>query len=151
MFENQSYGENYLKKSWEKCATAADKQVVALKAKLAVANAAHVRLDDIFVRYDADAVENRTELKGTKVRFGMVGQETRLTSVTLNEVREQSVKLAKFVEEASRQPTTVSSRAQYFEGDVNSLKFQMGKCIKARNDAMSSATEQRRHSSMLET
>lgn len=123
--------------------------MVALQAELTRAKA-HTRLVKIFARSKADATKARADLKGTKIIYEKVEYEAKPAGATTDEAREQSMKLTKAAKEASRQLTDVSSQAQLLEGEVNFFKSQMGECIEACDEAMSSATEQSRRAKMFE-
>lgn len=103
----------------KECAIAADRHVASLETELANIKAAHTRLVDDSARVEEDANKARTELRDFQVRVSEVAKETKVANGSLEEVRQQSVKSAKAVREASRQLTELSGRAQTLEMEVN--------------------------------
>lgn len=101
-----------LKARGMKRATAAVKQVVALKAGRKEARTAHASLVGFVARSEADVKEKGAVLQDTKIRMGKVDREVQRGSAKLGEAHEQFAGLAEAAMESLCQLTEVLRQAQ---------------------------------------
>lgn len=136
-------------KDRKKRATAADKRVATLKIELANANALHPRLVEVFTHFEVDTDKTRTNLQNSQERLSKVEQETMLVWEGLDRVRKQSAGSTKAGENALRQLTEGSNRAQALEVEVRFLKSKIDGAVETGEGAISSANEKGREAKML--
>lgn len=79
--------------------TAADKQVIALEAELAVAKDAHSQLVNVSARSEADCSRARADLETCKARLSKVERASKLAKATLDDARKHSVESPKAAQE----------------------------------------------------
>lgn len=86
-----------------------------------------------------------------RICLGNAEQKIKLASAKQDAARKHSAGSDKVMKKSLRQQTEVSRRALYFEIEVSSLKSQMSKVVKARDDATSLVVGQNQQARMLES
>lgn len=93
----------------------------------------------------------RSEILDLQLRYLVPGRKRNVANERLEEIQQQSVKLAKAAPDWSRQLTESSGRAQALRTETTSSRWQLGEVGRVRNDTTVSADGKGQAAEMLES